>query len=96
MLPLESIEPPLFEDKGDRTVSRDAFDLPPSNNPIHESPTVARSEPRTTIGSLSLATTSASTSASLRRAGAARGLGREPQPTGISLRRVEMQTPRLP
>src|SRR5438094_298496 len=72
MLPLESIEPPLFDDKGDRTVSRDAFDLPPSNNPIHESPTVARSEPRTTIGSLSLATTSASTSASLRRAGGAR------------------------
>src|SRR6266568_2681200 len=51
MLPLESIEPPLFEVDGDRTVSRDAFDLPPSNSPIHESPTVARSEPRTTIGS---------------------------------------------
>src|SRR2546426_10735415 len=51
MPPLESIEPPLFEVEGDRTVSRDAFDLPPSNSPIHESPTVARSEPRTTIGS---------------------------------------------
>src|SRR6266516_2195243 len=38
MLPLESIEPPLFEVEGDRTVSRDAFDLPPSNSPIHESP----------------------------------------------------------
>ena len=96
MPPLESIEPPLFEDKGDRTVSRDAFDLPPSNNPIHESPTVARSEPRTTIGSLSLATTSASTSASLRRAGGARGLGREPQTTDIFLERIEMQTREFP
>jgi len=38
MPPLESIEPPLFEVEGDRTVSRDAFDLPPSNSPIHESP----------------------------------------------------------
>jgi len=30
MPPLESIEPPLFEVEGDRTVSRDAFDLPPT------------------------------------------------------------------
>jgi len=34
MPPLESIEPPLFEVEGDRTVSRDAFDLPASNSPI--------------------------------------------------------------
>jgi len=30
MPPLESIEPLLFEVEGDRTVSRDAFDLPPA------------------------------------------------------------------
>src|SRR5205809_8147342 len=38
MPPLERIEPPLFEVEGDRTVSRDAFDLPPQQQPDSREP----------------------------------------------------------